>query len=130
MNLLRYLSNREDASLEDDDEALINTDEKMKMLLNDIRVSMIMNQNKCQIVMLTMNKDLSDFQISFLETIMEKCKEYGEKYKSDMYIGFMNQLTSIDVEGLLVKDGKIEEEVETRLREIINSNRTSIKRIR
>ncbi len=134
MNLLRYLysedNNISDSSLEDDNEAFISKEEKMRMLLNDIRVSIILHKNECQIAMLTMNKELSNFQTSFLDKMIEKCKEYGKTYQCNMYIGFMNQLTSIDVEGLLVNNGISDESLEARLLEIIHSNgKDSVKHI-
>ena len=123
LNLLRYLTEKDSNSFGDDSEELLNKEEKMQMLLKDIRVTILAYNNECQIAMLTMNSDLSNFQTSTIEKMIEKCKKYGEQNNCNMYMGFMNQLASIDAEGFIIKDGLLDEETETRLIDIVNSNR-------
>ncbi len=124
MNLLRYLNGKNSSQdLDDENEDLVEKAEKMNMLLNDIRVSIVITENECQIAMLTMNRELNDYQVSFLESMIEKCKEYGEAYNCNMYLGYINQVISIDAEGLLVENGISDEKMEKRLIEIINSTK-------
>lgn len=123
LNLLRYLTEKDSTSLGDDSEELLSKEEKMQMLLKDIRVTILLHHNECQIAMLTMNNNLSDFQILTIEKIIEKCKKYGKQYNCNIYIGFMNQLASLDVEGFIIKDGILDEEVETRLLELVSSTK-------